>query len=242
MVAPVLEAIRLTRTVADERDGARAVIDGFSFRFYQERIYTVIGPSGAGKSSLLRLLNRLDEPSGGEVQFHGKDHTQYSPCLLRSKVGYLFQTPYLFERTIRDNLLFANSSLSDVEMMRLIDETHVRVDQVDNAVEKLSVGEKQRVAIARLLATRPEVILLDEPTSALDPTHTEAIEKLIKEIADVKKLTAIVVTHSPEQAMRIGGETLLLVDGKLEESGTAEQVINRPRTEPGKLYKAKQLK
>lgn len=236
----IIETINLSRTVATD-DGPKTIIDNISFKFQPERIYSLIGPSGAGKSSFLRLLNRLDEPTGGDVLFHDKKHVEFTACELRRKVGYLFQTPYLFEGTVRDNLLYANKDLTEAEISRLIEETHVRPNQVDQSVKNLSVGEKQRVAFARLLATEPEVILLDEPTSALDPAHTDSIEKLIKEIVECEKLTALVVTHNPEQAMRIGGEVLLLVNGRLEESGSAEKILADPQSEAGRKYKSRLL-
>jgi putative ABC transport system ATP-binding protein len=92
------------------------------------------------------------------------------------------------------------------------------------------------------LATGPEIVLLDEPTSALDPSYTDLIETLIKDIVHQMGLTVIMVTHNPEQALRIGGETLLLVAGRLIESGPCQKVISDPQTEPGRLYKRKQLK
>jgi putative ABC transport system ATP-binding protein len=113
---------------------------------------------------------------------------------------------------------------------------------IDRDVETLSIGEKQRVALARLLATNPEVVLLDEPTSALDPSYTESIENLVKTIVRQMSLTVIMVTHNPQQALRIGGETILMVAGRLVESGPCERVIKDPQTEEGYLYKAKRLK
>ncbi len=124
----------------------------------------------------------------------------------------------------------------------MTDQAQLRPEQIDRPTTNFSVGEKQRVAIARLLATRPEVVLLDEPTSALDPSYTEAIEQLIVDIVPKTNLTAIVVTHHPEQALRIGQEALLMVGGKVIESGDVNQVINDPQSEQGKMYKRKQLK
>jgi len=241
MSEPLLDVRNISRTVTQDGQ-TKAVVDDVSYRFFPEKIYTIIGPSGAGKSSLLRLLNRLDEPTSGEVLFHGKAHCDYQPCELRKKIGYLFQTPYLFEGTVRDNLLYANKSLTDDDIKSLAERAQVKPDQIDRKTDKFSIGEKQRVAIARLLATQPEIVLLDEPTSALDPTYTEAIELLIRDIVDSQDLTAIVVTHNPEQALRVGQEAILMVDGKLIEAGDIEQVINDPRTEQGKLYKQRRLK
>lgn len=241
MNTPLLDAVNLTRTV-DVDGQSKAIVDNLSYRFNSEKIYTVIGPSGAGKSSLLRLLNRLDEPSSGQVAFHGRDHCQYNPCDLRRRIGYLFQTPHLFEGTVRDNLLYANKDLTDDEIKRLAEEAQIKPDRIDRPTDNMSVGEKQRVAIARVLATKPEIVLLDEPTSALDPSYTEAIEDLIKEIVAHENLTAIVVTHNPAQALRIGREALLMVDGRLVEHGPTEQVINNPQSELGKLYQTRKLK
>ncbi|MFQ5453927.1 MAG: ATP-binding cassette domain-containing protein [Candidatus Zixiibacteriota bacterium] len=238
---PILEVSSLTRTVVIEQQ-PKNIIKDFSYAFYKKKIYTVIGPSGAGKSSLLRLLNRLDEPTSGEIIFHNRSYGDYAPCELRRKIGYLFQTPYLFKGTVRDNLLYANKSLNKDDIEHLTCEVKLKPEQINRPVTNLSVGEMQRVALARLLATSPEIILLDEPTSALDPGNQEAIEKLIQEIVVNEKLTAIVVTHHPDQALRIGQDAILMVDGKIVESGIVEQVINHPQSISGKLYKARQLK
>lgn len=232
----ILETSGLTR-----KNSKQTIVDDFTFGFARFDIYTVLGPSGAGKSSLLRLLNRLDEPSAGEVIFNGKKYNEYTPCQLRRKIGYLFQTPYLFPGTVRDNLLYGEKDLAESHMIELLEQVMLAAIFLDKDTENLSIGEKQRVALARLLAIKPDILLLDEPTSALDPTNTEAIESMVKNIVEQKVLTAIMVTHNPEQALRMGGQALLLVRGKLIETGRSEEIINFPKTELGKLYKAKKL-
>ncbi len=239
--AAILEVRELSRVVRDGTQ-AKTIIDRFTFSFNKGGIYTVIGPSGAGKSSLLRLLNRLDEPSEGEVLFRRQSTKVHSPCQLRRQIGFLFQTPYLFSGTVRDNLLYADSKLPANAVEQLITQVQIPPAWIERAVDTLSIGERQRVALARLLATGPEVVLLDEPTSALDPSYTDLIETLIKDIVHQMGLTVIMVTHNPEQALRIGGETLLLVAGRLIESGPCQKVISDPQTEPGRLYKMRQLK
>ncbi|MFQ6008474.1 MAG: ATP-binding cassette domain-containing protein [Candidatus Zixiibacteriota bacterium] len=239
--ATILEVRDLSRVVRDGK-GVKRIIDRFTFSFQEGSVYTIIGPSGAGKSSLLRLLNRLDEPSEGEIFFRHQSIKAYSPCQLRRKIGFLFQTPYLFLGTVRDNLLYADNKLPSDAIERLITQVQIPLAWIERSVDTLSIGEKQRVALARLLATGPEIVLLDEPTSALDPSYTESIETLIKDIVHQMGLTVIMVTHNPQQALRIGGKTLLMVAGRLIESGPCQKVISDPRTEAGRLYKMKQLK
>jgi len=218
------------------------IIVNFSYSFRKGKIYTILGPSGSGKSSLLRLINRLDENSGGSILFHNKNIIDFIPCELRCRIGYLFQIPYLFEGSVRDNIKYGCSDLGDEKTKILVERTHLKPEMLDREVDNLSIGEKQRVALARLLANNPEILLLDEPTSALDPTHTDAIENLIKEIVNDRQITALMVTHHPEQALRMGGETILMVEGRLIESGSSNDVINNPQTELGKKYREKKLK
>lgn len=241
MTFPILKIENLSRTVTIDASH-KNIITNISYDFYPQKIYNIIGPSGAGKSSLLRLMNRLDEPTGGDVLYKNKKQKEYSPCDLRRKIGYLFQTPYLFDDTVRDNLLYAEKSLTDEKLLKLLEKVHFSKSLIDSPVTRLSGGEKQRVALARLLATEPEIMLLDEPTSSLDPSVTQAIEKLIIEIVEQEKLTALVVTHNPDQALRIGGEALLLVDGNLIESGSVNEIINNPKSELGQKYKSRELK
>lgn len=237
----VLSVKNLSRVITVKNE-SKTTVDNISCDFTSEKIYSLIGPSGAGKSSLLRLLNRLDEPTSGEIIFNDKKYDEYTPCQLRCKIGYLFQTPHLFDKTVKDNLLYANNQLNENEMNELLDEVQIARLFLNKEVDNLSVGEKQRIAFARLLATKPQVILLDEPTSALDPSLTESIEQMIKEIVRVEHLTAIVVTHNPEQALRLSEETLLLYNGKLIESGPTDQIINDPQSEIGRKYRTRSLK
>ncbi len=233
----ILKTNSLTREIS-----GKVIIDNISFSFEKNKIYSIIGPSGAGKSSFLRLLNRLDEPTSGEIFFHDCSTCENAPEDIRKKIGFLFQTPYLFSETVRDNLLYAESSLTNDQINTILKQVHIEQDMLERKVSTLSVGQSQRVAIGRLLATKPEILLLDEPTSSLDPSYTEAIERTILEIVKNTELTVIVVTHHPNQALRLNGETILLVDGKLVETGPAVNIINDPQTELGKRYKNKQLR
>ena len=237
---PILEARHLSREVGPSGN-RKAIVSDFTYSFLEGNIYAILGPSGAGKSSLLRLFNRLDEPTSGEIILKGKNYRLYSPCKLRRSTGYLFQTPYLFPGSVEENLLFANSALDSRQIDQLLAMASLKPEIKIQNTHKLSVGEMQRVALARLLATKPTVILLDEPTSALDPTYTEMIETAIRQIVARQKLTAIIVSHHPQQALRMGGEALLIVSGRLVEHGPAKVLVENPKTEMGRRYRDRGL-
>ena len=236
----ILDIRNLTREV-DEGDQTRRVVDNLSYSFDTGGIYVILGPSGAGKTSLLRLVNRLDERTQGEIIFEGRDTHDWEPCQLRRKVAYLFQSPHVVPGSVGDNLRFANDSISGDEMERLLHQVQLTAFDPDSSAANLSTGEKQRLALARLLATEPSMVLLDEPTAALDPTRTEAIESLIRSLITDHNLTVMIVSHDPQQALRIGGQALLLVDGRLIEYGSTEQVVTQPQTDLGRRYRDKEL-
>ncbi len=236
MGSPSLVVSHVSKIVDDKK-----ILEDISYTFYPKNIYTILGPSGSGKSSLLRLLNRLDESSSGEIIFDGQTIDSYVVCELRKKIGYLFQTPYLFEKTVKDNFLFADNTVSNSQMLELLAQVHLSQKMLESSVEKLSVGEKQRVAFARMLLTKPKILLLDEPTSALDPSITEAFEQFIQKITIKENLTTIIVTHSPEQAMRFDQTGILIADGKIAESSDIKSLLENPQSDAGKRYKAREL-
>jgi putative ABC transport system ATP-binding protein len=232
---PVLRAENISR-LSSLNKTPKKIISQFSFTFQNDRIYNILGPSGAGKSSLLRLFNRLDEITDGRLFYKDRELREYSPCGLRREIGYLFQTPYLFPTTVKDNFSYIDSSLTEGEIKSMLVEVNLDSEYLTSNVEVLSVGEKQRIALARLLAMKPRVMLLDEPTSALDERNSSIIVKLIKRKISENEITAIIVTHNPRQALDFGGEALLLMEGKLVENGPARDLISAPQTEAGKRF------
>ncbi|KAK9099862.1 hypothetical protein Scep_023292 [Stephania cephalantha] len=183
-------------------------------------IVGIIGPSGSGKSTLLRALNRLWEPTSESVFLDGRDITDLDVLSLRRRVGMLFQLPVLFEGTVMDNVMYGpnlrGKKLQDDEILRLLKLADLDDTFVKKNSNELSVGQAQRVALARTLANEPEVLLLDEPTSALDPISTQNIEDAIVKL---KKggLTIVMVSHSIKQIQRIADMVWLLVDGEIVE-------------------------
>ncbi|MGE5647870.1 MAG: ATP-binding cassette domain-containing protein [Acidobacteriota bacterium] len=207
----MLKAERLSRVV----DG-RAIVCDVSFEVARGEIVAVTGPSGSGKSSLLRLLNRLDEPTSGTVYFEGIDYRLIPPRELRRRIGMVSQTAFLFPGTVGDNVRYGprlrGRELPDAAVAALL----ARVGLPDFAAEDavhLSGGEAQRLSLARALANEPHVLLLDEPTSALDAGARRAVEELILKIVRESGLTCVVVTHDAVQAARVAARTLEIRPG-----------------------------
>jgi putative ABC transport system ATP-binding protein len=179
--------------------GPRPIIQGFSARIPADGLTAMVGPSGAGKSTLLRLLNRLDDPDAGEVLFEGRDVRSYDVLELRRRVQYVGQVPVTFAGTVADNV--------GPETPQLLARVGLDVALAARDADRLSVGEAQRMCLARSLARHPECLLLDEPTSALDTIAKAGIEGLIRSLAD-DGLTVVMVTHDPRQANELADRVL----------------------------------
>ncbi len=167
------------------------IVEGFSALIPAEGLTAIVGPSGVGKTTLLRLLNRLDDPDNGVVLFEGRDVRSYDVLDLRRRVQSVGQVPVTFPGTVTDNV--------GGDTPFLLPRVGLDPMLATREADRLSVGEAQRMALARSLALRPDVLALDEPTSALDTASKGGIERLIRELAD-SGLTVVMVTHDPRQA------------------------------------------
>lgn len=242
-IAPILETRGLS-----VRAGEKALIRDVSFAVRPGQVFGIIGPSGAGKSTLLRALNRLTDliPGlhvSGEVRLDGGSIHAASVNVndLRAKVGMLFQQPVIFPGSISDNVLFGAKRLrkltradreelveSALRETALWDETK---DRLRAPATALSVGQQQRLCLARALAVKPEIILMDEPTSALDPRSTQAIEELIVRLK--AHHTIVLVTHNVAQARRVTDwiACICMRDGAgaIVESACCDAVLDHPQ-------------
>ncbi|MDQ0512463.1 ABC transporter ATP-binding protein [Ancylobacter amanitiformis] len=211
------------------RVSGRTLVDRVTVAIRQGEILAIVGPSGAGKSSFIRLLNRLDEPTGGTVLFKRQDYRQIDPRVLRQRVGMVLQTPFLFPGTVAANLAFGPAqrgrTLPADEIAALLAKVELPGYEPRD-VSTLSGGEAQRVSLARSLANQPEVLLLDEPTSALDEENVRGIEQLIMTINRTSGTTCVIVTHNREQALRIAPRTLYLDAGRLVAVGNTREVLD----------------
>jgi len=222
--SPILRTLRLTREVAGE-----PIVDDVTVTVRAGSVLVVTGPSGSGKTSFLRLLNRLDEPTSGTVEFEGRDYRELSPRELRRRIGMVTQTAYLFPGSIAENLRFGplqrGLDLAQNAVEELLNQVGLAERRNEN-VSHLSGGEAQRVSVARALANQPAVLLLDEPTSALDADAKDDVEKLILSVVRRNELTCVMVSHDLAQAARVADEVMIMRKGKVARFGAAREVIN----------------
>jgi putative ABC transport system ATP-binding protein len=176
----------------------------------------VVGPSGAGKSTLLRLLNRLADPDRGEISYRGGPLAERDPLELRKEVSLVPQLPALLEGTVESNLSYAaRLAGKPLDAGRCLRLAGLDPGFAERDVTMLSVGEQQRVMLARALAQQPDVLLLDEPTSALDHASRDAIEATLTDLRGELGISWVLVTHDPEQARRMSDRVVQLQNGRM---------------------------
>ncbi len=217
--------------------GDHVVLNGINEHIEKGEKVVIIGPSGSGKSTFLRCLNRLEEPTSGQIIFEGVDITSPKTDidLLRRKMGMVFQQFNLFpHRTVIDNIKLAPLKLG-IMTEEEAEETARRLltrvglpDKADAYPKQLSGGQQQRIAIARALAMNPDVMLFDEPTSALDPELVGEVLELIKELAD-DGMTMVVVTHEMGFAKEVGTRVMFIDDGIVAEQNTPQAFFENPQ-------------
>ena len=216
--------------------GKLEVLRGVSTSIHKGEVVSIIGPSGGGKSTFLRCLNRLEEPTSGQIFFKGQDITdkKLDIARFRRQIGMVFQNFNVFPHlTVLENITLAPTlelkiprEESEAEAMALL----ARVGLSDKAGEyprKLSGGQKQRLSIVRALAMHPEVMLFDEPTSALDP---EMVKEVLNVISGLAKsgMTIVIVTHEMGFARSISDRVLFICDGVIKEEGNPDTIFTCP--------------
>lgn len=223
--------------------GKKEALKGITLDFPQGGIHALIGPSGCGKSTYLRCLNRMNDmienvKITGDIRLDGNDI--YSPqtdtVTLRKRVGMVFQQPNPFPFSIYENIVYGLriAGIKDKEVLDERVETSLKQaaiwDEVKDDLKKsavaLSGGQQQRICIARVLAVRPEVILLDEPTSALDPVSSSLIEEMLLKLKE--EYTCIIGTHNMQQASRMSDTTSFFLNGELIETGLTKKIFVTP--------------
>jgi len=229
--------------------GAKKALSNISLGVQPNKVTALIGPSGCGKSTFLRCLNRMNDTIpgtrvDGKILLNGKDiyAEDMDVVLLRQRVGMVFQKPNPFPQSIYDNVAFGPRVMGlDVDMDEVVEQSlraAVLWDEVKDNLKKdalgLSLGQQQRLCIARVVAVHPEVILMDESTSALDPIATLSIEELIAELKT--DYTIVIVTHNMQQAARVSDFTGLFWLGEMVEFSKTNDMFTKPKHEMTEAY------
>jgi putative ABC transport system ATP-binding protein len=192
----------------------------------------IAGPSGSGKSTLLRLLNRLADPDSGTVLYAGEDVRARDVLALRREVCLVPQLPALVEGAVHDNVGYgARLAGRSFDSRRCLKLAGLDPRFYERDAARLSVGEQQRVMLARALALEPRVLLLDEPTSALDEAARDAVEATLKGLRAQTSISLVLVTHDTEQARRLADYVVRIESGAVVEQGPAGEVLMRGRAQ-----------
>lgn len=214
------------------------ILKGITTTIEKGEKVVIIGPSGSGKSTFLRCLNRLEQPTSGQILFEGQDLTRMPDKQLyavREKMGMVFQHFHLFPHlTIRKNITLAPVKLGLMNQQQA-NETAERLlkkvglsDKAEKYPNQLSGGQKQRIAIARALAMNPDVMLFDEPTSALDPEMVGEVLELMRELAS-EGMTMVVVTHEMGFAREVASRVMFMDGGKIMEENAPQEFFSNPK-------------
>ncbi|TLQ04887.1 amino acid ABC transporter ATP-binding protein [Pediococcus stilesii] len=229
--------------------GTNEVLKGLDLTVQENEVVVMIGPSGSGKSTFLRTLNKLEEPTAGQIIVDGHDlnDAKINMNHVREKIGMVFQHFNLFNNlTVGENVMLSpvelgklNKQDAKVEAKDLLKKVGLE-DKFDANPKSLSGGQKQRVAIARTLAMKPDMILFDEPTSALDPEMVGDVLAVMKDLAK-DGMTMIVVTHEMGFAKEVADRVIFMADGYIMEEGTPNEIFSNPQNKRTKEFLNKVL-
>lgn len=230
--------------------GKNCILSDINLNLPSRGVTCLVGPSGSGKSTILRWLNRINEEIehasfSGQINIFGRDVMKAYPDVteLRRQVGMVFQQPCVFPSSIYDNMRIGlrSQKLSKTQVRAAIEESLKSAslwDEVSNRLSdsagSLSLGQQQRLCLARALILKPEVLLLDEPTASIDPVSARAIEELVVSLG--RDIPIIMVTHNIGQAKRISDHVIFLCDGKIVEQGSRAHMFSMRSSEKTRTY------
>jgi len=226
--------------------GDLEILKDISLDINNNDFIVLLGPSGSGKSTLLRMLNCLNSPTSGEIYFHDQSASEYDIIELRKKVGMVFQAPTMISGTVKENLILSHkwekgsNPAIDSDLTNMLEQVGLDSSFLDKNAKSLSGGEQQRIALARVLLNKPEVLLLDEPTANLDPQLAQKILKLIFELYQKLGLTVVLVSHHHSEIKKFAKQVVILIDGKIVEHG-GHEIIKKPVSETAKAFIAKEV-
>jgi ABC-type methionine transport system ATPase subunit len=224
------------RNVGKSKNG-NPILRKINLKFHSGKKYNILGPSGSGKTTLLRLLNRMDDPTAGDILIDEQNILDIPVIELRKKVGMVFQIPVTFDGTVRDNLMVSyelgivENPPDESEIKYVLRLSELNVDFLERKASELSVGEKQRLSIGRSLINKPEVLLLDEPTSALDHTSAISLLRSISQLNSLIGITVIMVTHQLAHARFFGGQIIQIDNGVILQENLSEDFFRTHNTQ-----------
>jgi putative ABC transport system ATP-binding protein len=232
---PLIVTERLCKNRRDREGHEAIILREIDLALPRALMTVIIGPSGGGKSTLVRLLNRLDEPTSGRILLDGRDIAGIDPLLLRRRVALVQQKPFLFPGTVLENLRrpfqfqgTAPVAEDDAGFRQLLEDTQVPQLWLQREARSLSQGQQQRVCLARSLATVPEALLLDEPTSSLDRPTADRLAETLRHICHSRGLAMLMATHDLRLAERSADYLVFLENGRIVEQGEPQPMLNRP--------------
>ncbi|HLI57995.1 MAG TPA: ABC transporter ATP-binding protein [Actinomycetota bacterium] len=238
MPATTTAMIRL-RDVSKRFPGARgAAVAGFSLEVAEGEIVVLVGPSGSGKTTILRMINRLIEPSGGTIEIEGTDVMQLQAVELRRRIGYVIQSVGLLpHRTVAQNmatvprLMGWDKARTAARVTELAGMLELDSELLARYPSELSGGQRQRVGVARALGVDPPVLLMDEPFGAVDPIVRGRLQEQLLALQGRIRKTIVLVTHDIDEAMRLGDRIAIInTGGALEQYATPEEILRAPAT------------
>ena len=217
---------------------SQSTLKNIDLEIAEGEIVSIIGPSGSGKSTLLRLLNRMYDPDGGFVKYRGKPLSEYPVLNLRREILLVNQEPFIAPGTIADNLRMADKEkkFSDDEMRYVLASVNLEDKELKLDSQRLSVGEKHRLTLARAFLLKPKVLLLDEPAASLDLQRARGVVDTVGSLHEKFNITIIMVTHRFRLARRLGGVVALLVDGVIMEKASSDEFFNAPKTDEARRF------
>ncbi len=215
--------------------GSVKAVDGISFEVGDHEKLILLGTSGCGKTTTLKMINRLIEPTSGNIFIGGKNIQDQSPEILRRGIGYVLQNNGLFPHyTVAENIAIVPQLLKwdikriEKRIVELMEKLHLSKDQLKVYPNELSGGQQQRVGLARALVADPPVLLMDEPFGALDNVTRSKIHAEFKALDELKRKTIIMVTHDVQEAFELGDRICLMDKGKIVQIGTPTELLYKP--------------
>ncbi|MHC9000624.1 betaine/proline/choline family ABC transporter ATP-binding protein [Enterococcus bulliens] len=215
--------------------GGKVAVEDVNLSFNKGEFICFIGTSGSGKTTCMRMINRMNEPTIGEILIDGQNIEELNPVDLRRKIGYVIQSIGLMPHmTIRENITLVQKLLKvsqeerDRTAEKMIDLVELPREMLDRYPAELSGGQQQRIGVVRALAADQDIILMDEPFGALDPITRDALQDLVKDLQERLGKTIVFVTHDMDEALKLANRIAIMSEGKVVQFDTPEHILQAP--------------